>query len=407
MAPRLVGHLDADCFYVSAERVRLPFLRNKPVGVLGNQGACVIAKSYEMKARGVKTGEPIWDARVKCPEGVYLKRDFRWYEVLSRQMLAAVRDLFPAVEYCSIDEFFFAAEPSPGQSPQGLAVDLRDHLKAVAGVPVTVGLARSKSLAKLVSDTAKPFGARALTDPDAERELLGRLAVTEITGIAGRRAARLEPLGVRTCLDFARADRKKVRKLLTVVGEILWWELNGTSVQPLHTNRPPHKVLSRGGSLGEATADLERLNGWLARNTERLIEELEYHVVVVGRFQVYVGYKDGGGGAYQIDLPQPTDRFDLLMEAGRHCLARAWVPGRAVNRMHLIASNLRRPGDVQLGLFEPPEGRARVVAELKRRVNAKLGRFALRSGATLPLYDVYRDREQGYDICDVRGKMCF
>jgi nucleotidyltransferase/DNA polymerase involved in DNA repair len=64
-------------------------------------------------------------------------------------------------------------------------VDLRDHLKAGAGVPVTVGPARSKSLAKLVSDTAKPFGARALTDPDAEWELLGRLAVTEITGIAG------------------------------------------------------------------------------------------------------------------------------------------------------------------------------------------------------------------------------
>jgi nucleotidyltransferase/DNA polymerase involved in DNA repair len=407
MPPRLVGHLDADCFYVSAERVRFPFLRNKPVGVLGNQGACVIAKSYEMKSLGVKTGEPIWDARVKCPEGVYLKRDFRWYEVLSRQMLTAVRDLFPAVEYYSIDEFFFGAEPSPGQSPQSLAVELRDHLKAVAGVPVTVGLARSKSLAKLVSDTAKPFGALALTDPDAERELLGRLAVTEITGIAGRRAARLEPLGVRTCLDFARADRKQVRKLLTVVGEILWWELNGTAVQQLHTNRPPHKILSRGGSLGEATDSPERLTGWLARNIERLIEELEYHVVVVGRFQVYVGYKDGGGGAYEIDLPQPTDRFDLLMEAGKHCLARAWMPGRAVNRMHLIGTHLRRPGDVQQGLFEAPEGRARVVAELKRRVNAKIGRFALRSGATLPLYDVYRDREQGYDICDVRGKMCF
>jgi nucleotidyltransferase/DNA polymerase involved in DNA repair len=185
MPPRLVGHLDADCFYVSAERVRLPFLRNKPVGVLGNQGACLIAKSYEMKALGVKTGEPIWDARVKCPEGVYLKREFRWYEVLIRQMLTAVRDLFPAVEYYSIDEFVFAAEPSPGQSPHRLAVDLRDHLKAVAGVPVTVGIARSKSLAKLVSDTAKPFGARALTDPDAEREPLGRLTVTEITGIAG------------------------------------------------------------------------------------------------------------------------------------------------------------------------------------------------------------------------------
>ena len=79
-----VGHLDADCFYVSAERVRNRFLIGKPVGVLGNQGACVIAKSYEMKACGVKTGIPIWEALVHCPHGIYVKRDFRWYEVLSR-----------------------------------------------------------------------------------------------------------------------------------------------------------------------------------------------------------------------------------------------------------------------------------------------------------------------------------
>jgi hypothetical protein len=290
-------------------------------------------------------------------------------------------DAFPAVEYYSIDEFFFAAEPAPGQPPQALAEALRDRLKALVGVPVTVGIARSKSLAKLVSDTAKPFGALALTDPDAERALLERLPVTDITGIAGRRAARLEPLGIRTCLDFALADRKKVRQLLTVVGETLWWELNGTPVQPLHTDRPPHKALSRGGSLGEARSDPDRLHAWLARNAERLVEELEYHVVAPGRLQVYVGHKGGGGGCYEIDLAQPTDRFDLLMEAGKHCLARAWAPGRAVNRMHLIATRLRRPGFVQQGLFEPPEGRARAVAKVKREVNARLGRFALMSAS--------------------------
>ena len=72
-----VGHLDADCFYVSAERVRDRFLRGKPVGVLGNQGACVIAKSYELKAHGVQTGEPVWDAVKKCPQAIFVKRDFR------------------------------------------------------------------------------------------------------------------------------------------------------------------------------------------------------------------------------------------------------------------------------------------------------------------------------------------
>jgi hypothetical protein len=154
MVPKLVGHLDADCFYVSAERVRFPFLLGKPVGVLGNQGACVIAKSYEMKAAGVATGKPIWDTRQKCPEGVYLKRDFRWYEVLSRKMLAAMRDLSPAVEYYSIDEVFFSAQPAPGQCLQALAETLRNRLSGLVGVPVTVGIARSKALARLVSESS-------------------------------------------------------------------------------------------------------------------------------------------------------------------------------------------------------------------------------------------------------------
>src|ERR1700677_2646631 len=109
--PSAIGHIDADAFFVSAERVRDAFLLGKPVGVLGNQGACVIAKSYEMKSAGVATGMPIWDALVKCPEGIYLKRDFRWYEILSRLMLGIVREWSTRVEYYSIDEFFFSAEP--------------------------------------------------------------------------------------------------------------------------------------------------------------------------------------------------------------------------------------------------------------------------------------------------------
>ena len=94
-----VGHLDADCFYVSAERARDPFLNGKPVGVLGNQGACVIARSYEMKDVGVDVAMPIWEARAICPEGIYVKRDFRWYEVLSRKMAEVVRGISSRVEY--------------------------------------------------------------------------------------------------------------------------------------------------------------------------------------------------------------------------------------------------------------------------------------------------------------------
>ena len=403
-----VGHLDADCFYVSAERVRDGFLHGKPVGVLGNQGACVIAKSYEMKAAGVKTGEPIWDALVKCPDGIYVKRDFRWYEVLSRLMLDHVKEASPRVEYYSIDEFFFLALPDRGGSFQKAAEEVRDRIMDRLGVPVTVGVARTRTLAKLISDAAKPFGASAVLDREAEEELLKDRPVTEITGI-GRRAARLTPWNIRTCLDLARADRRLVRGLLTASGETLWWELNGDPVQAIHPARPLHKALSRGGSFGEASADPSVLYAWLVRNLERLIEELEYHAVLAGRLTVWVSYKNGQVGQGRTTLTVPSDRFDALLDAARPCLRRAWVPRVAAQRMHLIAEHLTPRRSAPLGLFETPGAaeKAGTLAELKARVNARHGRFALRSGATLPLAAIYGDGANSYDICDVRGKICF
>lgn len=402
-----VAHLDADCFYVSAERVRYEHLRGLPVGVLGNQGACVIAKSYEMKAAGVATGVPVWEAMAKCPDGLYVKRDFRWYEVLSRLMLEVVREYSPKVEYYSIDEFFFEATPPPGMDYQRYAEVVRDRIMERVQIPVTVGIARTRTLAKLISDTAKPRGARAVLDRQEETELLARLPVVEITGIAGRRERRLQPWGIRTCLDLAQADRRLIRDLLTATGESLWWELNGDPVVPIHPARPLHKALSRGGSFGEATDDPMMIYAWLIRNMERLIEELHYYQVLTKHVSLWVGYRDGQAGEGRASLEFPSDRFDVLLDVLRPCLRHAWIKRVPANRMHLIADHLTPRASAQLGLFESGGRRADTIAHLKHEVNKKIGRFALRSAATLPLAKIYNDTSNAWDICDVKGKMCF
>ncbi|HEV3165987.1 MAG TPA: nucleotidyltransferase [Isosphaeraceae bacterium] len=402
-----VGHLDADCFYVSAERVRDAFLVGKPVGVLGNQGACVIAKSYEMKKAGVSTAMPIWEAVVKCPNGIYVKRDFRWYEVVSKLMREVVREFSPRVEYYSIDEFFFEAVPQRGKTLHETAELLRARVWDEVRVPVTVGIARTRTLAKLISDGAKPNGVRTVLDAEGEAQILAERPVTEITGIAGRRERRLLPWGIRTCLDLAQADRRLVRKLLTASGEMLWWELNGDPVQPIHVKRPAHKALSRGGSLGGTTDNPSVLFAWLVRNLERMIEELHYYQVLTGRLTVWVAYKNGEMGIGQITLPVPTDRFDLLLDALRPCLRRAWAPGVLASHMNLIAERLTPRAAAPLSLFEPPSDRAERLARVKSEINDRHGRFALRSAATLPLAPVYDDTANNYDIGDIREKIWF
>lgn len=403
-----IAHLDADCFYVSAERVRHPDLASKPVGVLGNNGACVIAKSYEMKAAGVKTGTPIWDAAKLCPDGVYVKRDFHWYEVLSRKMLAAVGTFSPRVEYYSIDEFFFQAEPlRHGQSLAAAATAIRDHILEAAGLPVTIGVARTRTLAKLFSDTGKPFGAVAVLARDHERELLARMPVTEISGIAGRRAERLAPYGIRTCLDLADADGRLVKRLLTKTGHEIWLELNGEPVTPVRPKRPPHKMLGRGGSLMGNVNDPTVLWAWCVRHVERLVEELRYHNVRTTALAVEVAWKGMGSTGGTSAVATPTDRVDDLLDAARVVLRRAYVPGRTATHLHVLATELRRGRGFQLSLFDKPDPKRERLAAVKAAINERYGRFKVRSAATLYLPAVYRDPANDYDICDVRGKVCF
>src|SRR5262249_29596149 len=154
------------------------------------------------------------------------------------------------------------------------------------------------------------------------------------------------------------------------------------SVLPLHTERPPHKMLSRGGSIGEATADPNRVWAWVVRSLERLIEELEYHGIQAGKLSVAASYKGGPALSGDGPLRVPCARFALVRGAARDGLRKAWLPGLRVGPLHLIATKLQYRGSVQLGLFEPPVQRAEALARLKREVNARHGRFALRSGMT-------------------------
>lgn len=398
----MVAHLDADAFYVNAERVRHPDLIGKPVGVVGNQGACVIAKSYEMKAHGVKTGEAIWDALKKCPDGIYVKRDFRWYEVLSRKMLAMVRARSDAAEFYSIDEFFFTTDAN-----EAAARDIQKAILHEIGLPVTIGVARSRTLAKLFSDTAKPFGVRVVTDQAVERDLLEKLSVEEVSGIGRRRGAKLIERGIRTCLDFAQADRRLIRSMLTKTGEDLWWELNGHPVTPIRPDRPRHQFLSRGGSIGGASGNPDVMRAWLSRNTERLVEELEFYELKTGSIDLILTGRDGEGAAARIPLTGHTDRYGPMITALIKGFEGCWRPGLLITHMHLIAGDLRAPGFVQATLFDPPDDRQQALADVKRAVNDRHGRFVLRGGTTLFLPEMYRDRSHGYEICDVRGKFCF
>ncbi len=403
--------VDADTFYCNAERARFPMLRGLPLGVLGNNGACVIARTSEMKTAGIKVGDPVWEAKIKCPDGIYLKRDFDWLGDVSGRMLEEIRLLSPLVEYFSIDEMGFDAQPVGGSHLKA-AEAVRGRIKERIGVPATTGIARTRTLAKLLCDVIKPFGAAAVLSRSEEETLLASLPASDLCGIGKQRAARLAECGIGTCLEFAKADRRLIRRLLTVVGEAIWYEVNGEQVLPLKAERPRHKMLSRGGSLGRETSNPYMILGWMVRNLERLIEEFRFHRVKAGRISLMICYRDGKERhgfqrAARASVIPPSDRFDFLFDDYCSCLRAAYVPGASATRMHLFAEQLAPEGMTQMSLFDEPSTPEDVIDALKEEVNAKHGRFALRSAATLALPEIYSDPATFREVCDIHGKHCF
>lgn len=404
----VIGLLDADCFYVSAERLRNPALKKCPVGVLGNHGFCVIAKSYDMKAKGVTTGMPIWEARRLCPEGVYLPSDFRWYERVSRSILSVLRELFSVVEYYSVDEFFMKMQPlRPGMSWSETAALVRETVHSRTGIPCTIGVARTKTLAKMVSDAAKPNGARVVLSTEEQEEFLKSSSVRDISGIGRQREARLKAHGINSAFDFIKADISFIRSLLTVVGVRLWYELKGEQVEPVNPNPSHRRIISRGGSLGSLTSDAWKVYSWLARNLERIVEELERRQMFAGRITVSLRYEDNSNSEHFIRPNVPQNLFVPLMECGRLCLNKLWRPKVQVRSLNVRVDELTYDSYLIEGLYEGQEPRHAVIADLKRQARRRFGRDSLRSGATLAIPEVYRDPLQGYGLSDIHGKRLF
>ncbi len=396
---KVYGHADVDAFYASAAQVQNRFLQGKPIGILSNQGYFVVAKSLELKRCGVTTGESLPDAIKKCPHAVFVKRDFTLYNAMSDRFHAFMRYLSPECEEYSVDESFFIMPQY--EDAAAYALKVRDEVKKHIGLPVTVGLARSKTLAKLFSETAKPFGARTVLDPDEERQLLGELPISEVAGIASRRARRLAPFGINTCLDFIRCDPRFIRQVLTVEGLKFWHELRGDPVLPIQTKRKRFQILTRGGSVGVPTGKADRAWGFVVKNLERLIEELHQHQLKPGKVHFMLEHRTRDyQSIYQsagTRLEAPTDRFDVLVDVFGKLFRQCYLPTLLVSRMHLLALELENGATAQRGLFEPPEEPARTVAAAKRAINREVSRFAVRSGATLPLKDWYDDPALGVE----------
>src|SRR3954468_19661023 len=205
-------HADLDAFYASVEQLLDPSLRGKPIAV---GGGVVLAASYEAKAFGVKGGMPGRRARELCPHLIFVGGHFKEYARLGDAAMKVLDDFTPLVERISIDEAFADVVGCTHLfgSPAEIAEKIRQRVKSELGLPISVGVARTKHLAKIASQVAKPDGL-VVVDPGTELQFLHHLPVELMWGVGPATKARLAAIGVLTIGQLARTAPHSLQRLL-------------------------------------------------------------------------------------------------------------------------------------------------------------------------------------------------
>ncbi|MGI5191366.1 DNA polymerase IV [Promicromonospora sp. CA-289599] len=246
-------HADLDAFYASVEQLLDPALRGRPVAVGGGpRGGVVLAASYEAKAHGVQGGMPGWRAARLCPDLVFVGGHFGEYQRLGDAVMAVLADVTPTVERISIDEAFLdvAGATHLFGPPAAIGARIRTRVRTEVGLSISVGAARTKHLAKIASQVAKPDGL-VVVDPGAERAFLDPLPVGLIWGVGPVNERRLADLGIRTIGELARTPSSAVEHIL---GQAVGHKLSAMA----HDEDPRRVVTSRRARSVGAQSALSR-----------------------------------------------------------------------------------------------------------------------------------------------------
>jgi DNA polymerase-4 len=354
-------HADLDAFYASVEQLLDPSLRGRPIAVGGSaQGGVVLAASYEAKRLGVHGGMPGWRAQRLCPKITFVRGHFSRYQSLADHVMEILHDVTPAVERISIDEAFLDVSGSTHLfgPPAQIGALLRRRIRDEVGLPISVGAARTKHLAKVASQVAKPDG-MVVVDPDAERAFLDPLPVGLIWGVGPVAELRLAEQGIRTIGELARTPSAAVERLL---GQAV-----GAKLTARAANEDPRRVVTSGRarSVGAQSALGRR------RPTPELVREVLGHLAdrVAGRMRakgragrtltVRVRFTGMRSVTRSATLPAPIAATLTLTEIAEQLAWQAIAdqddPRIEISLLAISVSNLSTQHTVQLELPVPPE----------------------------------------------------
>lgn len=342
-----VLHADLDAFYASVEQRDAPELRGRPV-IVG--GGVVLAASYEAKARGVRTAMGGRQARDLCPDAVVVPPRMEAYSAASRDVFALFRDTTPLVEGISIDEAFLEVGGLRriAGSPEQIAARLRQRVRAEVGLAISVGVARTKFLAKVASAVSKPDGLL-VVEPDQEQAFLLPLPVERLWGVGAVTAEKLHRLGIHTVGELADLEAATAERLLgKAAGAHLHALARLRDPRPVNTTRRRGSIGSQ-RALGSRPRSAEELDVILTQIVDRLARRLRDGDRVCRTVVLRLRYGDFTKATRSHTVRSPTDRTSMLLAVARGLLAGAQsqIDARGITLIGVSLSQLGRADSIQ------------------------------------------------------------
>ena len=352
----MILHIDMDAFYASVEQLDDPRLKNKCVIVGGTSNRGVVsAASYEARQFGVRSAMPIYQAKQRCPHGIFVPPRMNRYQEVSKKIMAVLRDFSPLVEPVSIDEAYIditGCQRLFGE-PLEIALEIKRKIKETVNLTCSVGVAPNKFLAKVASDLQKPDGLTWIP-ADKVAAFVESLPIEKVPGVGNKMYRQLELLGIRTLGDVQRLPQKTLQRHLGRSGLRLHALASGTDKSAV-TPYTLHKSISCEHTLAADTRDIGLLKSFVLRQSEEVAKQLRKTGVRAKTITLKLKDSDFKQLTRRTTISIPTQSSKTIYR----CATRLIDALKINKKIRLIGVGTSGfslvTASVQIGLFEPKE----------------------------------------------------
>ena len=357
--------IDCNSFYASCEKIFRPDLKHRPIVVLSNNDGCVIARSPEAKKMGISMTQPWYQVKDQylSKGGVVFSSNYEFYADISNRVMNVLSDLCPEIDIYSIDEAFLDLRTfRKNIDLVNFAYDCKKRIKDWIGVPVSIGIAPTKTLAKLANKVAKDDprfdGVVILSEPRIIRHFLKSMPIEKIWGIGRKLTAKLENIDIKTAYDLSQVDSRLIGDNFNVVLERTVRELKGQSCITLHDFMEPKKQIMVSRSFGKSIRSKSILSEAISFHASRAAEKLRYEKQKCRLITAFIRSNRFNTRVRQIyaaksfELVHPTDDTRIIIKNANRILDQIFADGYQYAKAGVLLSDFTNRYGYQMSLFD-------------------------------------------------------